>query len=125
MNWARIKLWLANLYGFCIAFPIIPISLGLIILGLLIFGGIKSCQSARQQKKIDDIKTNITIDQIEGNMLKNTANQIRQNINKIEGNSNKVNQALENVKKQNLDEFDGNYSEQRKRFCEKYPEGCL
>jgi len=124
MTIERIKLWIANIYGFCVMFPIVPIAVGLILLGLIVFGGIRSCQSNREERKINDLKEQITIDKIEGNFLSNQANTIKENVNKLQNQSANAEQNLKNASKGNLNGLDGNYENARKRFCEIYPEAC-
>jgi hypothetical protein len=120
MNWANIKLIFANFIGLCVAFPPLPIALGCIILGLIIWGGLQSCRSANIEKKIDKIGTNITIEKTESNVLQNEKVNAQGDINNLERNSNQAVNQAENIRNANISNV--NLSEAIRKLCRAFPE---
>ncbi len=96
-------------------FMLIACALAVVLVAVVIFGQIQSCRTAKQEKRIEDVKTNVTTGKVEANVQGNVVNQA----------ANVSNQALQNVnvvKNANLKTFDNSYDKARERFCREV--GC-
>jgi hypothetical protein len=115
--WQRLKLWLANAFGFAMANPIVWIVLGAIIL-LIVFGmWMDSCRTQNREEKKAEINANILKDKIESNILTNEKANINGDVKNAIENSNGALGNLDNSVKRDSNSFSGNATD---KFCERF-----
>ncbi len=64
--------------------------IGVLIVLIIVFGQIGACRTRREERKIEETKTNIQTSQIEANVLENRQQEVEQNANDANGNINAV-----------------------------------
>jgi hypothetical protein len=118
MTWLRIQQRLIEIALWLWAHWYILIAILGILLVLFVMNWVDSCRTRQIERKIDDIKTNITVDKVESNIQSNIVNQA----------ANNSNQALENVNKaanRDSSNHPADFNEAKKKFCAEFPNDSL
>lgn len=112
MNFTKIKYFIMDSLLWIAAHWWIAAAVGVLLLIILIAGGIQSCSEGRTQKKIDDIKTNVTTGKVESNVM---ANEIKNN----EKNTNIAANNFNNSVRTDSNRYTGANIDDK--FCRRYP----
>lgn len=59
---------------------------GILLLLLIVFGRISACRDRSVERKIEDVKANIAVRQVEANVLANQRTEVEANVNKTNAN---------------------------------------
>lgn len=100
-------------FGFEMRMVIIA-GLGLMIFLLIVLGRIDACRSRGEERKIEQLNTNIKTAEIEANVLSNVNRE-------VEVNANKANANLGNVLGTDSANRESDFGTVRKRWCADHP----
>ncbi len=120
MNWQNIIRRLTELGLFFLANPIYLLVMAGIITGLLLIGGIRSCNSQREEKKIANTQEKITVEKVEANSLVNQKENTRKEADHAKTNANQAVDNFGNILRRDSNQYQG--ADAGKRFCEKFPD---